>query len=461
MKKAIFLILPFFISINILSQTITKNSLANYDSLAKEIVKTALVEGQGYKWLEQLCEIGPRLSGSAGYEDALNWAKKTFRQIGVDSVYLQECMVPHWVRGGIEEAILLDQHGIPYKQIAITALGGSDGTNGKEIREKIVMFDSFDDLKARPQDAEGNIVFFNNKFDQSLLNTFAGYSKGVQYRVFGAIEAAKAGAKAVLIRSVSSSNDNVPHTGVMRYIDSVKHIPAAAIGVRDANYLEQLFKEGKNLQLSLNLSCENLPDTEGWNIIAEIRGSELPNEIVAFGGHFDSWDVGCGAHDDGAPCIQTMEVLSLVRRMNITPKRTLRCVLFANEENGLRGAIKYGQIADSLKEFHLAAIESDRGGFTPRGFTTNADSSVMAKLQTWLPVLNNAQIEWIKNGGTGGDVAQIKNAKALFGYVPDSQRYMDFHHSANDVFEGVNPREMELGSAAITILSLLLSEEGL
>ncbi|MHB9040461.1 MAG: M20/M25/M40 family metallo-hydrolase, partial [Melioribacteraceae bacterium] len=186
-----------------------------------------------------------------------------------------------------------------------------------------------------------------------------------------------------------------------------------------------------------------------------------PDEIIVVGGHFDSWDKGCGAHDDGAPSLQTMEALDLLKRNGVKPKRTIRCVLFINEENGLRGGIEYGKFADSSNDRHLAAIESDRGAFTPRGFYVTTDSLSLRKMQNWLPILNKANIDWIRNGGSGGDVGQIKNAKALLGYVPDDQRYMDLHHSANDVFSAVHPREMELGSAAIAIMSLLLSEEGL
>ena len=183
--------------------------------------------------------------------------------------------------------------------------------------------------------------------------------------------------------------------------------------------------------------------------------------MIVVGGHFDSWDKGCGAHDDGAPCLQTMEALDLLKRINIKPKRTIRCVLFINEENGLRGGIEYGKYSSNTFEKHLAGIESDRGAFTPRGFSVTTDSLSLMKMQSWLPILNKADIDWIRKGGSGGDVAQIKNAKALLGYVPDDQRYMDLHHSANDVYAAVHPREMELGTAAIAIMSYLLSEEGL
>jgi Zn-dependent M28 family amino/carboxypeptidase len=212
----------------------------------------------------------------------------------------------------------------------------------------------------------------------------------------------------------------------------------------------------------LKLNCTTLPDAQSYNVIGEIIGSEYPDEIVLVGGHYDSWDVGCGAHDNGAGCIQTMEVLDLMKRLNIKTKRTLRCVFFINEENGTRGAIEYAKYADSSKQIHLAVIESDRGAFTPIGFYTETDSSnILKRLQSWLPILEKANIEWVRKGGSGVDVQKIKNAKLHMGYVPDDQRYMDFHHSANDVFEEVNSREFELGTAAIAIMAYLLSEEGL
>jgi hypothetical protein len=208
------------------------------------------------------------------------------------------------------------------------------------------------------------------------------------------------------------------------------------------------------------MDCVNLPEAQSYNVIGELTGSTKPDEIIVLGGHFDSWDKGCGAHDDGAPCLQTMEVPYLLKKLGIRPQRTIRCVLFINEENGSRGGIAYGQYADTAKEIHVAAIESDRGAFTPRGFFVNADSVSLAKMQSWLPVLNKALIDWIKPGGSGVDVSYIKKAHMLAGYVPDSQRYMDVHHSDNDTFETVSPREMELGTAAMAIFAYLISEEG-
>jgi Zn-dependent M28 family amino/carboxypeptidase len=248
----------------------------------------------------------------------------------------------------------------------------------------------------------------------------------------------------------------------MDYVDSLPKIPAAALGNIDADFLSNELKKNPHLKINLKLNCKTLPDAQSYNVIGEITGTEFPDEIILVGGHFDSWDVGHGAHDNGAGCIQTLEVLDLMKRLNINLKRTVRCVFFINEENGVRGATEYANYADTSKQVHLVVLESDRGAFTPIGFYAETDSTeIISRLQSWIPVLEKANIEWIRKGGSGVDVQKIKNAKLHMGFVPDDQRYMDYHHSANDVFDAVHPREFELGAAAIAIMVYLLSEEGL
>ncbi|MFC2085136.1 M28 family peptidase, partial [Bacteroidota bacterium] len=274
-------------------------------------------------------------------------------------------------------------------------------------------------------------------------------------------EAAKFGAIAAIVRSVTSKYDNTPHVGTLSYEKDVKKIPSVTIGLMDADFLSKAIINEPDLEINIRMDCKSFPDTISYNVIGEIKGKEKSNEIIVVGGHFDSWDKGHGAHDDGAPCIQTMEVLDIFKKLNLIPKRTIRCVLFINEENGLRGALKYGEYSESSNQYHLAAIESDRGAFTPRGFTVDADSLIIYKMQSWFPIVNMAKIDWIKKGGSGADISKIKNTKALIGYVPDNLRYFDVHHSDNDIIESVNPKEMQLGTAAITILTYLISEEGL
>ena len=435
--------------------------LIKYKEVANKFVTVALTERKGYDVLKNLCRIGPRLSGSKNSLIAINWAKSKMIEMGFDSVWLQAVMVPHWERGNIEEATLVDSNNYPYKKLEITALGGSVGTSPEGITANMLEVKSFDELKLKQNEAKGKIIFFSRPIDPANINTFGGYGDAGEQRFYGAIEGAKYGAVGVIIRSLTTKYDNVPHTGVMFYSDTLPKIPAVAVGYQDADLLSQVLKKFPDLKLNIKLNCEILPDAKSYNVIGEIVGSELPDEIIVVGGHLDSWDVGEGAHDDGAGCIQTVEVLDLFKRLNIKPKRTIRVVLFINEENGSRGSKEYAAYSDSLNLYHLAAIESDRGAFTPRGFTVETDSATFKKLESWLPILNAANIDWIHKGGSGVDILSLNSAKALIGYAPDGQRYFDYHHSANDVFSAVHPREFELGTAAIAILTYLLSEEGL
>lgn len=440
---------------------IDSTGLEKYDNVADKIIRSSLTENRGYEFLRELCEIGPRLSGSENYEQAIIWAKNKLKSIGCDTIWLQPVMVPHWVRGNIEKSVIINSDPVEEKNLNIAALGGSIGTNPQGITANVIEVNSFDELKKMQNEVKDKIVFFSRPLDSGLINTFAGYGGAVNQRVHGAIEAAKYGAVGVMIRSITTKHDNVPHTGVMYYVDSLPKIPAVALGYQDADYLHNELIKHPDLKLNIKLDCQTLPDVKSSNLIAEIKGTEKPDEIIVVGGHLDSWDVGCGAHDDGAGCVQSIEVLDLLKRLGIKPKRTIRCVLFNNEENGSRGGIEYGKFAGSSNEKHIAAIESDRGGFTPVGFSVESDSTVLNKLKNFLPVLEKCNISWVKKGGSGVDISNIKNITAKIGYVPDSQRYMDVHHSANDVFEEVHPRELELGSAAIAILAYLISEEGL
>jgi len=452
-----FILSIFLFSINSFSQEFDKNLY----ELSKKIVRTALIDRKGYQWLEELCKIGPRLPGSENSYRAIHWAKQKMIEAGFDSVWLQPVMVPHWVRGDFEEAKIVKSKKFKSKKLSITALGGSVGTDKNGITGEIILVNNFDELKSRADIVKGKIVFYNRSLDYGEVEPFAGYGGAVNQRTQGAIEAAKYGAIGMIVRSITTKFDNVPHTGVMRYVDTLPKIPAVSIGYQDADFLVDAILNEPYLQINIKLSCKKLPDTLSYNVIGEIRGSEKPDEIIVVGGHFDSWDKGCGAHDDGAGCVQSMEVIDLFKRLHIKPKRTIRCVLFIDEEQNQTGAIEYAKFAQESNQKHLSAIEADRGAFTPRGFYADTDSTTLNYLQSFLPYLNLAKIDWIRKGGSGVDVSYIKNTKALFGYVPDSQRYMDVHHSDNDVFEAVHPREFELGSAAMAIMCLLLSEKGL
>ncbi len=424
------------------------------------IIKSSLTEKKGYYWLKELCQIGPRLSGSENSLKAIKWAESKMKTLGFDKVWLQEVYVPHWERGQIENAFISYSKNYLNKNLKITALGGSVGTPSNGIKGKVIEVKSIEEV-SKLNNAKGKIIFYNRPFDNSLVSTMEAYGKAVDQRTMGAIEAAKVGAIGVIVRSIQSNYDNNPHTGAMRYDEKINKIPAVAISVIDADFLSDAIKEDENLEVTIILDCKKFDDALSYNVIGEIKGSEFPNEIIVVGGHFDSWDKGCGAHDDGGGCIQSIEAVELFKRLNLKPKRTLRTVLFINEENGLKGAIEYAKFAQSSNEKHLAAIESDRGVHSPRGFYVTTDSVTFNNLQNFLPHLNKSKIDWIKIGGSGADIGQIKNVKALFGYVPDDQRYMDYHHSDNDTFDKVNAREMELGTASIASLIYMLSEFGL
>jgi hypothetical protein len=441
-------------------QAISFDLVKGYEETAQKITDSALINRNAYYMLKELCNIGPRLSGSENSVTAIHWAENKMKELGFDNVRLQPVMVPHWVRGNVEEAVIVNGRN-KGRKINICALGGSIGTEIDGITAPVIEVKSLNEIDSVKEKVKGKIVFIKEPMDETSLNTFAAYGKAAGKRVFGAIKAARYGAAAIIIKSITTRFDNVPHTGVMIYNDTIPKIPGVAAGYIDSDFLSKALKDNPDLKLNLKLSCKTLPDTPSFNVIGEIKGSEFPNEIVLVGGHIDSWDKGMGAHDDGAGCVQAIEVLDLIKHLNLKPKRTIRCVLFINEENGSRGSEAYGQYADSSGEKHIAAIESDAGGFTPRGFGVSADSSVILKIRTWLPILKLCEIDEIEKGGGGADISDIKKATALIGYKPDGQRYFDYHHSDNDIFDAVNPRELELGSAAITVLVYLISEEGL
>jgi carboxypeptidase Q len=436
----------------------------NEDSvLIRKIYDFSLTESVCYDDLRVLCkEVGHRLSGSKGAEKAVIWGEKTLKSYGLDTVYLQEVMVTHWERGSKENLTITNKTAkkapIPIK---IATLGGSVGTNGVLKGEIIEVFSLKELEKLGRKAIEGKIVFFNRPMDPKLIDTFNAYGGCVDQRGSGATEAAKYGAKAVLVRSMTLALDNFPHTGGTWYEDSITKIPAAAISTISAITLHDMLKKGDKLEASLELDCKLNPDVKSYNVIAEIKGTENPGKIITVGGHLDSWDIGEGAHDDGAGIVHSMQVMHTFKNLGIKPKNTIRCVLFMNEENGNKGGKHYAKVAKDKKEVHLAALESDRGGFAPRGFSVDGTDQQLLKLQSWKELLKPYQLHIIEKGYGGVDIGPLKDGKiCLIGFVPDSQRYFDHHHAATDVFETVNKRELQLGASAITSFIYLIDKYG-
>lgn len=437
----------------------------NNDSLMiKRISDEILVNGRAYSNLRTLCKsVGARLSGSAGMYKAEAWGLKTLKDAGGENVYPQQCMVPHWVRG--KKEMLNAAFGTKMKPFSILSLGNAVGTGSKGVTASIIEIKDFDELDQKKEEVKGKIVFFNYHYNKKLLG--GAYGDAVKYRSSGASNAAKYGAVAVIVRSVTAANDNHPHTGALRYNDSFPKIPAVAIGPADADRLGAfLAKDKYHLPFNLFTNCQMLPDTIAHNIIGEIKGSEFPEEIITIGGHLDSWDPGEGAHDDGAGVVQSIEVLRVFKAIGYTPKRTIRIVLFANEENGLRGGTKYMEEAKAKKEKHIMAMESDGGGETPKGFSCGMTEEQFAKVKNWknlFSMFDADRFSFSNGGGGGADIGPLQTAfkTAQFGLSPAGNRYFDYHHAATDVFENVHERELHMGAVVMAAMVYLVDKYGL
>jgi len=461
MKKYLFAIFCLVLTLNLNAQA----KETKEDSLQiRELYDAALVKGQAYEWLEHLSNnIGGRLSGSLNAQKAVEYTKAQLEELGLDKVWLQPVMVPKWTRGAREYAYIQTGPGMT-TEVNITALGGSVATEAGGLKAQIVEVQGLEDLKKFKDEIKGKIVFYNRPMNPERIQTFEAYGGCVDQRYSGAEAAAKYGAAGVIVRSLSLKIDKYPHTGSMSYgnLPDSKRIPAAAISTKDAEYLSGILKLKKDLEFYFKLSSENHGEVKSYNVIGEITGKEFPEEIMVVGGHLDSWDLGDGAHDDGAGVVQSMEVLRLFKEIGYQPKRTIRVVLFMNEENGLRGGNKYAEIAKRKNENHIFALESDAGGFTPRGFSFDADDAQFAQIESWRPLFKPYLIHYFEQGGSGADIGPLKEGDiVLAGLRPDSQRYFDYHHAATDTFERVNKRELELGAATMTSLIYLIDKYGL
>jgi hypothetical protein len=455
------------------------------DSLVfKRLMDLSLTDGHAYMRLGELCKsVGPRLSGSDNAERGIEWAVNMLNSYHFDTVFTQPVMVPRWERGDVESVRLyssvltkklkLHTHRADYNceafveanpqpkkvyDLQACALGGSVGGI---VKASVVVVNTDEELKDKGEAGElkDKIVLLNRAFDQTLLNTFQAYGGCVSQRVNGAVPCARYGALAVLVRSMSNRCDLHPHTGVTHYDDSVRKIPMVAVATAVADLLSQIVAEDPNHQVEINLNCRTLPDRLSANVVASTMGAESPKKIIAFGGHFDSWDEGEGAHDDGAGCMHAFEALRLLKMIGYQPKHTLRCVFWINEENGLRGGTEYARLAKERGENHIAALESDRGGFVPRGF--GVDTVMIPKLAKYQSLLDAYGIGTIEKGGGGADIGPLKKVDpntVFVGFIPDSQRYFDVHHAETDVFENVNKRELQMGAAAVAMMIYILDK---
>ena len=431
-------------------------------AMIKKIFTAALSHGTAYSNLGELCrDVGGRLSGSDQAAKAVVWAKQTMQNLKADSVYLQEVMVPHWVRGEKESAQIVPAKGNPI-EVKICALGGSVATSPEGLTGNVVEVFNVDTLeKLGRKVLEGKIVFFNGPMDPTEVFAFHAYGKAIAQRWAGPSAAAKYGAIATICRSMTLATDDYSHTGAMRYKDSIPKVPCCAISTIGANKLSAELKKASGTKFHFKQSCMDLPDVLSFNVIGEIRGTEKPDQVIVAGGHLDSWDLGEGAHDDGAGVVQTMEVIRIFKSLGLIPKHTIRIVAFMNEENGLRGGKKYADVSKNKKEKHLAALESDGGGFSPRGFSFEGDSLVQRRLESWKPLLLPYGLYEFSPDGGGADISPLRDEHVpLFELRPDSQRYFDFHHTAKDTFENVHKRELELGAASMAALIYLIDKYG-
>lgn len=444
----------------VLSLMFSSAIFANEDSLfIRKIFDEALENGQAHDNLRSLCkDIGARITGSAEAKMAVKWGEKLLKSYEFDRVYLQEITVPHWERGTKEAAWIENESG-EVQKLNIIALGGSVGTDGL-ITGDVIQVESIEELEKLGESAvRGKIVFFNKAFDQKLIQTFRAYGGCIAQRHEGTNVASKMGALGVVIRSLGSSKDDHPHTGSMHYEAGVDSCAGAAISTNDADVLESWLKKG-NVSLSMEMDCRHYPMEQSHNVIAEMKGNQ-DNKIITFGGHLDSWDVGEGAHDDGAGIVHSIEALRILKYLGYEPKHTLRCVLFMNEENGNFGGKNYAKLCSEAKEEHICAIETDRGGFLPIGFDVMGSQEQLELVQSYKALLNGFQLYKFQAGYSGVDIRPLQEyypEMIQLGMSISSQRYFDFHHAETDVFENVNKRELHLGAAAMATMIYLMDK---
>ena len=420
------------------------------------IIAAALADPGAWQKLEHLTDrIGHRLSGSTGLERAVVWAVDAMKADGHENVRAEPVMVPHWVRGA-ESAELVAPVRRPLHMLG---LGGSIGTPRGGITGEVVAVDSLDELaKLPPAAVAGKIVLFNGAMPPYDPVRGSSYGKLVGMRVSGPSRAGKLGARAVLVRSLTARSLGTPHTGTLWYRPDAPKIPAAAITVEDAELIARLARGGP-VSVKLSMGARILPDAKSANVIGELRGRELPDEIVLIGAHIDSWDVGAGAHDDGAGCVMMMQALTVLRRLGLQPRRTIRVVLFTNEENGGRGADGYRKDHAAEIDRHVLAIESDSGGFAPRGFDVQSNQAALARVRELTGLLAAIGVTEVAPGSGGADIDELgQQGVPALGLRVEESRYFDYHHTHADTLDKVSPEELARCVAAIAAMAWLVAE---
>ncbi len=422
----------------------------SYRATAARIIGEALVDDHAWRRLAELTDtFGHRLAGSASLEASIRWAVGEMKKDGLDTARAEKVMVPHWVRGR-ESAELVEPVS---NHLVMLGLGNSVGTPPGGLQAEAVVVGSYADLDARGRaGVEGRIVVYNVPFTN--------YGETVQYRGGGASRAAAYGAVAVLVRSVGLPGLRTPHTGALNYTEGQPKIPAAAITNEDADRLQRLQDRGARLVIRLSMEARMLPDSESANVVAEIPGRELPNEVVVLGGHIDSWDVGAGATDDGGGCVAAWEAVRIIKALNLRPRRTIRVVFWVNEENGLRGGLAYRDKYRSELSDHVVMIEADSGVFKPRGFGFTGPDAAREAVTSIARLLSGIEADRIAPAGGGADIGPAVEA----GKVPsmsldvDETRYFEIHHTDADTIDKIDPHDLARCVAALAVMSYVVAD---
>ena len=443
------MIMRAFLLLLFCATSLSAQSLSQqYSATADRLIRAATADSSAYQQLAELTDrFGPRFSGTDNLERALDWIIARMREDGLENVRGEPVMVPRWVRGA-ESVELIEPRRVSLRMLG---LGGSIATPPEGITAEVVVVSDFDELTRRAAEAKGKIVLFDVPF--------TGYGATVRYRTQGAIAAARAGAVASLISSVASFSMRTPHTGVMSYDSTVARIPHAAITVEDARMLHRMQRRGERVIVNLKMAAQTLPDAPSRNVAAELRGRERPDEVVVLGGHSDSWDVGNGAMDDAGGCVAAWQAVKLMKQLGLRPRRTVRVVLWTNEENGLRGGNGYRDAHRAELDKHVLAIESDAGVFKPLGFGVTASDSAFAILKQIEPLLARMGAGEITRGGGGADIGPIMALGVPgAGLNVQGDKYFWYHHSEADTVDKLDPHELNLSAAALAILAYVVAD---